>query len=660
MQNKRFRQWWRNGFFGLHYDLHASKDDTRLGAELTPAHLREQLLKVRPDFVQCDCKGHPGYASYPTKVGTPAPGIVQDALRIHRDVTRELGIPLSVHYSGIWDSRAIELHPQWAAVDRDGKRINPRPPQSSAGIVCPRGPYLEQLMIPQMLEIIDEYDVDGFWVDGDNWAVRDCYCPRCRAEFAKRTGIAKPPVSSAHPDWPAWRAFQRDSFVEYVTRYTQAVHRRKPECAVCSNWMYTMRQPGTVTAPVDYISGDFTASFGAERAEMEGRYVDGHGVPWNLMAWTFCKTHETSPWQMKTETGLCQEAAEVMSCGGGIFLYNQPQRSGWLTSWHQDIFAGVARFCRERQPFCQHTRSVPEAVLLLSDAHMWRHNPMPFCMGEDYFGVEGALHALIENQIHTDVLDETRFLERLGRYKLAVVAEQDPVSRKVLRALEDFARKGGTVLLTGAHLADLCPGLAGVKAAGAARQEAWHVPAGDACVSLAGPWRPVRLSGATMVAPVMLNQQQGKDETEFSAVTTRRTGRGRIVAIHGDFMRNYLLCHHPRQRALVRAMLDSWRIPWLCRVDAPAQIEVAVRADKGRLLVNLVNRAANPTLTPRLHIVEDVPPTGQIKVDLRLKRRPKAVTLEPGARKLRWTYRDGHLKTTVASVDIHRILTVAL
>ena len=46
---------------------------------------------------------------------------MKDALRIYRDVTRELGIKLGVHYSGVVDVRAIELHPEWGRVDADGQ-----------------------------------------------------------------------------------------------------------------------------------------------------------------------------------------------------------------------------------------------------------------------------------------------------------------------------------------------------------------------------------------------------------------------------------------------------------------------------------------------------------------------------------------------------------
>ena len=84
----RQASWHNDVFFGLHFDLHAADQDTELGRALTGQHLREQLAKTRPDFVQCDGKGHPGYASYPTRVGVPSPGIVRDQLRIWREVTR--------------------------------------------------------------------------------------------------------------------------------------------------------------------------------------------------------------------------------------------------------------------------------------------------------------------------------------------------------------------------------------------------------------------------------------------------------------------------------------------------------------------------------------------------------------------------------------------
>ncbi len=650
-------------FFGLHYDLHANADDTELGAELTHEHLREQLEKVRPDFVQCDCKGHAGYASYPTKIGSPSPGIVRDALRIHRDVTAEMGIPLSVHYSGVWDDRAVELHPEWARVDAEGVGGGEHG-ERRAGYTCLLSPYVDELMIPQMMEIIDEYDVDGFWVDGDCWAVRDCYCERCRAEFERRTGIADAPTDRGERNWPTWRAFHRDLFVEYVRKYAEAIHARKPNCAACSNWMYSLRMPGPVAAPVDYLSGDFSPSFGCERAEVEGRYMDGHRMPWNLMAWTFTWTfpghsdHEHAAWQMKTVEGLCQEVAEVMSCGGTVFLYNQPQRSGWLTGWHQDMFAEVADFCRQRQPFSQHTESVPETAVLLSDPHVWRHSEEAFCLGGSSHGAEGALHLLIESQYHVDVLDETRMMERIGEYALVAVGEQEPISQAMAAGLEAYAQSGGVVLISGAHLAEDHPELTGVEPAGEARDEVWHVAVDGEAATVAGPWQPVRTVDAERYAAVLDQQEPGKDETEYPAVTIRKTGQGQVVAIHGDFMRSYYLTHHPRLREFARDLMDSLDISRKLDVCGPGSLEVTLRRRNGLLAVHLVNRAVNPTLTPRLHIVEEVPGSGSVIVRVQVGDEPQRVTLEPGGRQLQWSYADGWVEAQVEEIGIHDIIAI--
>src|SRR5512135_444836 len=82
----------KDSFFGLHFDLHPGATDTSLGADISEANIRDLLERVRPDFVQYDCKGHPGWAGYPTVVGWSSPGIVNDSLAVWRKATREQGV----------------------------------------------------------------------------------------------------------------------------------------------------------------------------------------------------------------------------------------------------------------------------------------------------------------------------------------------------------------------------------------------------------------------------------------------------------------------------------------------------------------------------------------------------------------------------------------
>jgi len=55
-------------YFGLHYDLHAGEKDTELGTRCGEQELAPMLELMAPDFVQTDCKGHPGYTSWFSKV----------------------------------------------------------------------------------------------------------------------------------------------------------------------------------------------------------------------------------------------------------------------------------------------------------------------------------------------------------------------------------------------------------------------------------------------------------------------------------------------------------------------------------------------------------------------------------------------------------------
>jgi hypothetical protein len=82
-----------DAFFGLHFDLHPNDTDTALGADVTDAMVGGLLDRIKPDYVQYDCKGHVGWAGYPTKVGWPAPGIKKDSLEIWRRVTRPRSPP---------------------------------------------------------------------------------------------------------------------------------------------------------------------------------------------------------------------------------------------------------------------------------------------------------------------------------------------------------------------------------------------------------------------------------------------------------------------------------------------------------------------------------------------------------------------------------------
>ncbi len=647
--------WRQSAFFGIHYDLHAGAGDTALGSELTPEHLRERLERIRPDWIQCDCKGHPGYASWPTDVGSTSPGVVRDSLRIHRDVAAALGIPLGVHYSGVLDRRAIELHPDWAVVNPDGTRRD--------DAACRLSPYADQLMIPQLLEVIDKYDVDGFWVDGENWACSPCWCPRCRAEFRARTGIENAPESPEQPHWSQWLAFHRDLFCEYVARYTRAVHARKPGCLVCSNWMYTIRQPEPITAPVDYLSGDYTPNWGAARAALEGRMLDARGMSWDLMAWGFTRNYQVpgSPWAMKPAVHLKQEVAEVLALGGAVMIYAKPHRSGWLTGWEHEIIAETAEFCRARKTACFGSKSRSQAAVLHHPPHYYAHNQPLFNYGRAVEPLEGALNLLLESHRSADILTTEMLPERLSTLRLLVIPEQTGLGPETTAMLQPWIESGGTALLSGAHLARELPEFVGCRPDGPPLDVPWDLPVGSEAAAVSGPWQPVQPEPEVEVwTRSVHNLEPARPEPGGGrpAVTCRRLGKGRILAVHGPVFQNYFALHFPRIRRMVAQWIERLNLEWNVEMTGPAWAEMIVREKDGNLMIHLINRGSGETLAPNRTIIEELPPLTGIELDVRLPAPPRRVQLLPGPEDLPAHWARGILHIRVPMVPIHRIVAV--
>lgn len=645
--------WHERAFFGLHYDLHAGSEDTELGKDVTPELLRAAWRNIGPDWIQCDCKGHPGYTSWPTVTGTASPGIVRDALRVHRDVTRELGLPLVVHYSGVWDTAAIAAHPEWGRVNRDGQRDPDK--------TCLLSGYTEELMIPQMLEIIDRYDVDGFWVDGENWATAPCYCERCRARFAREHAGMMAPPAPGEPLWAEWLAFHRRAFEEHVRLYTEAVHAHKPGCLVCSNWMYSLRQPDRVTVPVDYLSGDFSHAWGVERAIVETRMLASRSLSWDLMAWGFTtgESHHGG-WQYKTAAHLCQEVAEVIANGGAASIYTVPERSGHLVGWQHEILVEVARFARARQAVAQGTQSIPQAAVLHARSHFYAQNEPLYGLGRATQPLEGAVHSLLDGGYHVDLQDEDGLEARLGEYPLVVVAEQEGTPEGIVAALRAYVEGGGRLVLSGAHLArdPALAKLAGVEASGGLIEGFCYLPVAGGAVTVAGPWQPVRLTGAATWLPLLRGPEPERDAAGTAGITLQRIGAGVVTAIHGPLFAAYYRTRYPLLRRLLGGLFQEvWPEP-LARVEAPGQVALTLRRQARRIVVHLLNRGADPPTSPRNVIVERVPPVGPVTVWLRLPRRPAAVLAVPDASPLDWSWREGLLTIRLARLHIHSAVVV--
>jgi len=634
-------------YFGFHHDLHVDPTDTEIGARCGNEELVPMLRLA---------------------------GVVRDALAQWRAATRALGLPLHAHYSGLWDGAAGAKHPDWRLLTADGTPASPPYtlaswPSAPGAVMCPRGPYLEQLLIPQLLEMIDRYQIDGFWVDGDIWAMQPCYCPRCRRAYTEETGDTDPPLAVSDPRWSPWWDFTRRSFEAFVTRYCDAVHQHKAGVVVCSNWLQTFRHPGEPTVPTDWISGDNTPVWGLDGCRCQARFIATRGKPWDIMLWDFYAAHgltePNSPWVTKPVQMLLQEAAVVTALGGQVQACDAPWtpcglRTGQHVPWRMRRVRALGQFVKARRRLCQDTETIPQLAVLHSEHHARATVSGHNLLGVDTEPVEGAVYCALENHYGVDILDEWALLPRLTDFPVVIVPEQSALSEAMVVALKAYMQRGGKLLLTGAALFDrFGSDFLGVTAGDMAPSASYHLPAADGATPVySANWRLLALAGARALCPLGATPLRDAFLLPHPGATLHRHGKGKVLYVPGDLFRDFAHNRYPLTRALVGELLRTLagRLP--IEVNAPICVDVVLRRQGRRSIIHLLNRASGIPNQPQNGAVDEIPPVGPITLILRRPTSPHKVRAAFEKADMPWSFSAGTLTITVPSVHIHLAVVI--
>lgn len=631
-----------DSFLGMHFDFHAGPDCTAVGSNTTPEMVAAILDQVKPDYIQVDCKGHPGYSSYPTKVGTPVPGFVGDPLRVWRRVTAERGVSLFMHYSGVWDSAAIEKHPDWAVVGADGK------PSKQATSVF--GPYADELLIPQLRELAGVYGVDGAWVDGECWATAPDYGEKAAKAFRDATGFAELPKGPSDPHWFEFQQFHREAFRRYLRHYVSEVKKTNPEFQLCSNWAFTDHMAEPVSAPVDFLSGDYSPDDSVNSARLSARFLARQNMPWDLMAWSFSRARNPNGQALqKSAPQLEREAAVVVALGGGFQAYFKQKRDGSVYLEQMPVMAETAKFCRERQALCHHAMPVPQVALLLSTESHYRK--INWLFNRELTCVSGVLQALLEAQNSVEVVNESQLKGRLGDYPLIVVPEWAYLAPEFRDELRVYVRKGGCLLLVGPKSAALFRDELLVTFEGDPSDKPAQLVFRGALAQTRGLTRGVSLGAGSEAFGAL----RAADGTERPAASVASLGKGKIAAVYAELGETYNGARNPVVREFLHALGRRLFPSPVVEVAGSPDVDVCLMSKEKRLLVNLVNTSGPHQTEP---VQDKIQPVGPLAVTLRLPHKPSKLTLEPGGQSLAFTYRDGMASLTVPQLDIHRVIVV--
>ena len=642
-----------DSFFGLHFDFHAGLSDSLVGRTLTAGMIDTLLDAVKPDYIQIDCKGHPGVTSYPTKIkdGTPVSSFAKNPLEIFRKVTKAHGVALYVHYSGVWDEAALRKKPEWAVIDAKGL------PSLQKTSVHSR--YVDELMIPQLKEVAD-YGVDGVWVDGDCWATVPDYSPAALQAYTQETGKESIPRNPEDKDYGVYLQFARHSFRRYVEHYVTGLHNYKPEFQVASNWAFSSLMPEPVDIPVDFMSGDLTPMNGVNSALFEARVLASQSKkyqkPWDLMSWSFNTQYNTGNHGQKSVQHLNQEAAEVIAMGGGYQCYFTQNRDASIRPHKIPLMAELAKFARARQAYTQGAQAIPQIALLYSLAsfHKFNQNVYNNSLAES---TRGVLSALMDAQYAVEVMSEHHLTGNMHLYPLIIIPEWDYLEPDFIKELNHYVTQGGRVLIIGASAVLNFKQELNFNTDKTPETSTYWVGMKGQTAVIRDDFLQVKLSEKSQARGQVYQTDDLRYPLGYSSSISQKD-QGAYGAIYFNFGRSYQNFQSPVLRDFLAQVVGELFPHPMVSVSGSKLIHVTINNLKEKLTINLVNSGGTHKST-QIITYDEIPPLYDIALKINLAQKPRRIIQQPENRELVFSWDAHHgANVIVPKLDIHSVIVV--
>jgi len=672
---KETENWHEQSYRKLFFDYHNHKDNWGLAENFNAEEWAEQLKAADAEGVSVFAKGAQGWRYYQKgEIGWVHPEMPAglDMLGDIVEACHKRDIRVIAYYHTFGSSKIEELHPDWRAKNSAGE---------PAGL-CMNTSLLDEHILPQVREIVRNYDIDGIFFDGTN--IRICYCNDCRKGFKEDTGY-NIPLSKDDPHWLDHVRWLNKESVELRQKIMDAVHAEKPEVLVSFNWSYTPRQPEIVPEDVGFLMCDIFPEDQLFSGSYLGKYWATLDKPFDIMNSAFLRWW--GDWGIKPAVAMQQECATIIANGGKLWLgYMMPAQFGVEPAVMQEL-GKTMRFVKEREEFCRNSLPVPYIAVLHSTHSYYTKDPSQQLDEKLLYSVHKML---LQSGYHYNILNEKTLLEDIEDYKVVILPDQRFISTELADAIEKFVRRGGGVIatvLTGSQNSDykssgkfVLEGLLGVRLTGQYPYTNGYIKINDTLLKndildmphqVWGEFAYVEPTSAETIADlfdVYIRRdgeyyQSGSSpvgkNTGYPAVTINQYGKGKAIYLAGDIFSSYTLRNNWNLKDMFGNMVDMVLPDKLISIDAPDNVEVVLKKQDNKVQVHLINHYGERSFYNTIAYTENIIPIHDIKVHVKVNRLPSSVKLMPEGQILSWSKQDNNMiSITVPRLDIYSIIII--
>ena len=226
------KSWWINCRRQIHLDFHTPEFPPDCFKEFDADYAADTFAKSDVQAVKVFAKGHYGNSFYNTKIGHKHRRLKGDYLAEMTAALHKRKIKVMAYYSVCFDQYTAEQHPDWTQENAQGKKGG----WKTWDCLCLNSPYPGKIILPQIEEIVKNYNVDGIWLDIVSFAQGSlyCLCPWCRKKFRGRynRSLTKKNVVT---QLKAFEEFKLESEAEFIKNTRAVIDRYKPGLAFTYN-----------------------------------------------------------------------------------------------------------------------------------------------------------------------------------------------------------------------------------------------------------------------------------------------------------------------------------------------------------------------------------------------------------------------------------------
>ena len=666
--------WYTNAYRRHLCDMHLEDWDELFFSRFSPEKYVEDLVAAQVQSPMIYLQSHVGLCYFPTKVGQMHKAFRGNEDRIKRtiDLCHEKGMPVVGYYSLIYNTREHDRHPDWRLKQRNGASV--REGDSSAigklefsdaapsryGHCCLNHPEYREFTLRQMDEILEFFDLEGLFFDMPFWP-HTCYCPQCRARWAKEVGGEIPEnPKPGEPDFYVLLEKKHEWMTQWVQEIADYVKAKQPGLTVEYNFASSLAGlvsgysfngcGGGVSKASDFVGGDLYGGIVNHSLACKFFMNITENPPFDYML-SRCKPGLLNHTLTKTYDQLIAEVMLTAAHHGATTVIDAIDPAGTTDSRFYELLGRVFGFHKQYEHWFGGDMVADVGIYFDIKS---RNNPR-----RERYNSQTCMEHLAKHLFYHHIpFGVTGDYHELKGYSILIAPFLTDRSQHDFDRIADYVAEGGNLVLFGAESQELTERLLGCKVLGRTEENRVYVAPKPAYESLFLNFNadyPLPFDGtapliepapgAEVLATLTLPYTKLSDSryasihsnppgisTEYPMVIRQKYGKGSIIWSGLNLESE----DHYEYGQIIRNLMDLFGVEYSFHVQAPENVEVTVFRQENQLLAHAVVLNEQAFVSPVLPF--------EIAIRMPEQAAPKEVLLAPDETPIAFTYEEGMVK----------------